>query len=67
MAGAQTLSIHERSGGSRLVEGLAAAGVPIAELAEAYTLARVSPDPWLIEVATDPDARPPLVKFDPVA
>lgn len=32
---------------------------------ETYRNALRSPDPWLIEVAVDPEARPPLTKFDP--
>jgi acetolactate synthase-1/2/3 large subunit len=34
------------------------------DYAEAYRNAFASPDPWLIEVAVDPEARPPLTKFD---
>jgi acetolactate synthase-1/2/3 large subunit len=34
------------------------------DFAEARETARRSPEPWLIEVSVDPEARPPLTKFD---
>jgi acetolactate synthase-1/2/3 large subunit len=36
------------------------------DYADAYRNALGSPEPWLIEVAVDPEARPPLTKFDAV-
>jgi acetolactate synthase-1/2/3 large subunit len=36
----------------------------LAEFAEVYERGRETPGPWLINVAVEPDSRPPLTKFD---
>ena len=42
----------------------AAGALTVTEFSDAYREALSEPVPWLIEVAVDPDARPPLTKFD---